>query len=253
MVYDVYAGGFHVVQADLSIDYTTQGRYSLDMTAGTFGFLGSIAPWQGQYTTQGWIKGDARQPEQHQSVTTWRDEDETHTYQYGNNGDFKAYIIKEHEKAAYTKEVDAELTKGTTDLLSATLQIMESVAAGKPCEGTSEIFDGKRRFKQVFADQGEKILESSKYNIYDGKARECTVEVVPAGGKWRDKPRGWMSIQEQGRARGTMPTVWMAKITEDAPAVPVKIRVKTAYGTMFMHLAEYKHGEEFLIADKRKD
>lgn len=51
-----------------------------------------------------------------------------------------------------------------------------------------------------------------------------------------------MSIQEQSRENGSLPTVWMAKMTEDAPAVPVKIRVKTDYGTLFMHLVRYENG-----------
>lgn len=253
MVYDVYAGGFRVVQADVSIDYSKKDRYYISMEAGTFGFLGRLAPWKGQYDTKGWIIGNDLRPEQHESTATWKEEVETHTYNYARNGAFKSYVVKEHDKPVETRKVDAEITKDTTDLLSATLKVMEHVAAGNKCEGSSEIFDGKRRFKQVFADQGEEDLKASRYNIYGGKARECTVEVIPTGGKWRDKPRGWMSIQEQGRERGMMPTLWMAQVSEGMPAVPVKIRVKTAYGTMFMHLAEYSKGEKLLVAEKRKD
>ena len=60
-----------------------------------------------------------------------------------------------------------------------------------------------------------------------------------------------MSIQEQGRERGTMPTVWLGKIAKNAPAIPVKIRVKTAYGTLFMHLAEYQNEGQIIVAEKR--
>lgn len=49
-----------------------------------------------------------------------------------------------------------------------------------------------------------------------------------------------MSIQEQGRERSTMPTIWFAKMAEGEPAVPVKIRVKTEYGALIMHLTHYK-------------
>ncbi|MFP4313114.1 MAG: DUF3108 domain-containing protein [Alphaproteobacteria bacterium] len=253
MIYDVYAGGFRVVQAKLVIDYSKKDRYDLSLDAGTYGFLGKLAPWHGTYTTTGWVMDDKRQPEKHQSVASWRDEVETHTYNYAKDGNFKTYVIQEEGKPKEIQEPDLELTNNTLDLLSSTLLIMENVASGGLCEGTSEIFDGKRRFQKVFRDQGETLLNASRYNIYGGPARECTVEVIPVAGKWRDKPRGWMSIQEQGRERGMMPTLWMASISDGVPAVPVKIRVKTAYGTMFMHLAEYQYGDKFLIAEKRKD
>ncbi len=49
-----------------------------------------------------------------------------------------------------------------------------------------------------------------------------------------------------------MPTLWVAPIGEDVPAAPVKVRVKTDYGTLFMHLTEYRDGERTLITKKRK-
>jgi len=100
----------------------------------------------------------------------------------------------------------------------------------------SEIFDGKRRFKLWFKDAGTETLTKSRYNIYDGVAIKCSVEVEPISGKWHEKPRGWMSIQEQGREKGILPTVWMGTVKGTDLYVPVKVRVKTDYGTLFMHL-----------------
>lgn len=117
---------------------------------------------------------------------------------------------------------------------------MNKVAADGKCEGRDEIFDGDRRYALVFHPAGEVEMKKSDLNVYVGPATECTIEVKPIAGKWHDKPRGWMSIQEQGRAKGTMPTIWLAKMADDAPAVPVRIRVKTDYGTLFMHLTGYK-------------
>ena len=251
MIYDVYAGGFHVVQANLSVDRSKKDRFNIKMDASTFGFLGKVAPWKGEYESYGWVTGDKIMPERHRSTATWRDEEETHTYNYLKNGKFKSYRIKEHNKEEYTKEAEEELTLNTADVLTSTLRAMAVVANDNICNHESVVFDGKRRFKQVFRDKGEKTLGSSKYNIFNGPARECTVEVVPDGGRWHDKPRGWLSIQEQGRERGTMPTVWMANVSENAPAVPVKVRVKTAYGTLFMHLSEYRYGDQTVVAEKR--
>ncbi|MFN3700885.1 MAG: DUF3108 domain-containing protein [Alphaproteobacteria bacterium] len=251
MVYDVYAGGFHALQAEVTIDYTQQGRYSIFMGAQTYGMLGRLAPWNGSFNSDGWVLAERLQPEKHQSIATWRGETETNTYLYGRDGSFISYSVEEHDKAKEVKEVEDELTQGTIDAFTAGLVVFEQVAAGGKCEGSSEVFDGKRRFEQIMRDQGEEELKSSRYNIFKGKARKCTLEIKPVAGEWREKPRGWMSIQEQGRERGMMPTIWLAQLAADSPAVPVRIQVKTAFGTLFMHLAEYRSGENIVVADQR--
>lgn len=236
--YDVYAGGFHVVEAQLSIDETAE-EYKIELAAHTRGFLGRLAPWQGIFATEGWKLSESEyRPRTHTTTTTWRDEDEIKTYSYAKDGRFLNFEIDEHDKPLQKKVPDKELTDKTTDVLSATLTAMQGVAAERRCAGRAEIFDGKRRFAQVFTHEDTEELTASRYNIYEGPSVVCTVEVEPLAGKWHEKPRGWMSIQEQGRERGTMPTIWVGQVAPEATPVPVKIRVKTAYGTLFMHLTD---------------
>jgi len=254
MVYEVYAGGVHVLQGSLVVDLREKGKYDVNLTANTRGVWKKLIPWSGTFESNGWVLKDATfRPKTHRSKTNWKDEWETQTYSYGRDESFKSLTKKKHDEPEELKDIDDALTQGTTDVLSSTLNVMNAIAQGQKCEGTSEVFDGKRRFQQLFRSQAGENLTATKYNIYEGLSEICTVEVVPIAGKWHEKPRGWMSIQEQGRAAGTIPTVWMAKITEGAPAVPVKVRVKTDYGTLFMHLAEYQNGENILVAAKRRN
>jgi len=253
MIYDVYAGGFHVVQADVTIDYSDPKHYELFMGAKTHGFLGKVAPWQGTFETNGWVNGGDLQPKLHRSSAIWRGEEEIKSYNYSKDGGFQSLVIKDQDKPEETEDIDPALTQGTTDALTAGLLAFEQVARGEPCTSSAEVFDGKRRFEQILTFEKNEDLKSSKYNIYSGSAQKCTVEIKPIAGKWHDKPRGWLSIQEQGRERGLMPTVWMATVKEGGPAIPVKIRVKTAYGTLFMHLAQYESGGNMVVADKRGD
>ena len=247
MIYDVYAGGFHVVQADVTIDYSDPKHYDLFMGAKTHGFLGKVAPWQGTFESYGWVNGGDLQPKLHRSSAIWRGEEEIKSYNYSKDGGFQSLVIKDNGKPEETEDIDPALTQGTTDALTAGLLVFEQVARGEECTGSSEVFDGKRRFEQTFT------LSASKYNIYSGAAQQCTLEIKPIAGKWHDKPRGWLSIQEQGRDRGMMPTVWLANVKDGGPAIPVKIRVKTAYGTLFMHLAQYESGGNMVVAEKRGD
>ena len=241
MNYDVYAGGFHVVSADLDVDLAQKSRYLLRLGAYTHGMLGKLAPWKGVFQTKGWYdaKKSFPQPELHQSDTIWRDEQEVTQFFYNQNGSFKEYRVKNEDEDG-PKPPEPGLADDSTDVLSSTLKIMNKIAQGGKCEGTDKIFDGSRSYNLVFHEQKKVTLQATELNVYAGPATECTVEVKPIAGKWHSKPRGWMSIQEQGRERGTMPTIWLAQMGAGEPAVPVKIRVKTEYGTLFMHLTGYK-------------
>ncbi len=247
MNYDVYAGGIHAVKADMVLDYRDSGHYSMVFGAETRGLLGSLAPWQGTFESRGWaLKDGKRVPEVHESIAMWREEREVKTYRYGKDGSFKDLTTLYKGKKPKTKIPDKDLTKGTTDALTATILTMEHLSDGGNCEGEKEVFDGKRRYKLIFKHIRFAMLEKTKYNAYSGPAAECSVEVKPVSGSWHKKPRGWLSIQEQGRERGTMPTVWMAQVTENAVVVPVRVRVKTAYGTLFMHMTRYESGDTVL-------
>lgn len=251
MIYEVYAGGIHALQARLEIDMRADD-YDIILDANTRGFLASLVPWEGRFESHGWVMKDGElRPRMHQSTTGWEDEVEVKEYLYNQDRSFKSLKITDENVKDELQEIDPEVTDHTTDALTATLSVLESYITNGKCEGSDEVFDGKRRFKQIFTHKQEEDLETTKYNIFEGPAVTCEVEVVPVSGEWSKKPRGWLSIQEQGRAKGTMPTVWVAQMNEKGPAVPVKIRIKTDYGTLFMHLAEYQNGDEILVAEKR--
>lgn len=236
----------------MDYEITDKNRYSIVLNAKTRGLLGKLAPWHGTFETHGWVlPNDVRRPEQHKSTTTWREEEEIKDYAYAKSGAFKSITITEHDKKPEIKTIEENITKDTTDALTATLLMLENYNKTGECTSESKVFDGKRSFTQTFIHEEKTELTASRYNIYGGPAAECIVEVTPLEGKWHEKPRGWMSIQEQGREKGTMPTVWVANLKEGAPAIPVKIRVKTDYGTLFMHLAEYENDDKILVADKR--
>lgn len=252
MVYEVYAGGIHAVQATLDINIADNGLYDITLGAKTRGLLGKMAPWRGVFKSTGFREEDGSfQPLEHSSVATWRDEEESKVYAYNKDGSFKGLTITDFNKKPRTETPDQALTDQTVDVLTATLDMLVSAQHSGACQGARDIFDGKRRFTQVFNPDDARDMSASKYNIFSGTALECSVEVQPVAGAWHKKPRGWMSIQEQGRAKGTMPTVWIGQPEAGALPVPVKILVKTNYGSLFMHLAEYHGSGDIMVAEKR--
>lgn len=253
MFYDVYAGGIHAVKAQLDVAYEKSDRYSVKLGAETIGFLENLVPWRGSFETSGWRLGEkGDRPEIHRSTATWRGDDELKEYFYDRDGTFKKLRVIEDNQDKSPESLEQALVDGTVDVLTATLEVMKHVAADGQCQGNSEIFDGKRRFSMKFSHEMDETLIPTDYNVYQGLTARCQVEVKPVTGEWHKKPRGWLSIQEQGRQKGSLPTIWFAKVAEDGPAVPVKIRVKTEYGTLFMHLTEYHNGSKVIKTATRK-
>lgn len=249
MVYEVYAGGINALSGEMEIKPVAPDRYRITFSAFTKGLLGRLAPWRGIFETDGWRDKDGMgKPQLHRSVAIWRGEEEIKEYRYNRKGDFLGYKAIENNKTE-DKIRDASLTDGTMDVMSATLNAMQRVAQGQSCEGESEIFDGSRRFTLIFRYEADEHLTASRYNVYEGPSQRCIAEVKKGPGKWHDKPRGWISIQEQGRQRGGLPTIWFAKLSPDGPSIPVKVRIKSDYGAMFMHLIRYQNGDRVLNAE----
>jgi len=252
MNYELYVGGINAATAQLDL-ILASNRYDIRLFAETKGLLGKIVPWAGTFDTKGQEKGVGFLPSLHSSRALTKNKDEVKTYKYGSSGAFLNYSQVENGKDRTPKKLDPALTQNTIDALTATLSLMQNVAARGECTGESEVFDGKRRFKMIFRDEGEDTLTANKYNIYAGPARRCSLEVVPQGGKWSDQPRGWMSIQEQGLEKGALPTFWLAQIEKNKPATLVKSQIKTDYGVFFAHLIRYRHGENDVKASVLKN
>lgn len=235
LTYKVYAGGINVIEAPLQLKIT-KSNYTADLTAKTRGFLGTLVPWQGTFSTKGSRDKDKLVVKTHRSTSTWKGEEDSASYTFDAKGNLTHLKLRKDGKDE-TPKLDSTLTHGVTDILSAALMAFMHAEGGKECIGASDIFDSKRRFTLDFKPAGTETLKESRYTMYQGPAVKCTAEVIPKGGAWHKKPRGWLSIQEQGRKAGLMPTLWVAKVDPNLPPMPIKIRIKTDYGTLFMHLA----------------
>ena len=254
LTYDVFAGGLHALKSNLAIDYGTT-NYKVNITTTTHGLLKTLADWHGTFGSDGWRIGQAaHRPRLHYSEAVWKGEVERKDFTYGRDGSFKTFKITNAGKDETPPKIDVALTENTTDILTATLDVMADLNKTGSCNVTRRIFDGERNFDMIFRASGTENLKQTDYNIYNGDAVICTVEVKPRDGHWHKKPRGWLSIQEQGRKAGTMPTIWFAKVNKDKQSlyVPVKLRVKTDYGTLFMHLTSYKDNKNNIKTQIKK-
>jgi len=235
--YAIYASGFEVVNIDGTYIKTDDGEFKMDMDLETAGLLGKLAPWSGLLQSNGLDKGSASTPLHHSFANTWQGETETSLFNFDKNGQLTDYkkIKKDGTVQDTMPDIDV-YDNGAMDMMTALYRTMNKAS----CEGSELAMDGKRKFNMVFKSNATGMITPTKYTSFNGPVEVCTVEIEPVSGKWRDKKRGWMSIQEQAKSKGQLPRIWFGKVRDDYPAIPVRFQIKTDYGVMIMHLTESK-------------
>ena len=237
LTYGVYGGGFQALTIDLHFKFSPT-TYRVTMDAKPYGVLGHLLPWAGQYDTQGVVRKNVLTPQHHEKRSGWRDDHSHLTMTYDRTG----RLIKQMQEETSGKKtkmteipVASEMSKDAVDITTGIVRMMVAANDHDTCTHESMIYDGKRRFRMVFKDKGREKLADSKINIARGTARRCQLELVPVLG-FKGTARGDYMIQEQARALGALPLVWVAPLWQGGPAVPVRMLVKSDFGSVFIHV-----------------
>lgn len=235
--YDVYAGGFKALNANLELDLTQQA-YDIGLDAQTDGFIGSIFPWKGSYATSGHSDNGVLIPTVSTSRSTWRREEKMTEMSYDPKGNLLKTTVQQGERTVVKRDVDKTLYKDTVDMLTGALLMMQNAKNTEKCEGSFPVFDGKRRFNITLKDDGKEKIAKSKYSQFSGNALRCTLKVEPvAGFKAKDQQRGWMAVQSHTEERKKPPTIWFARLDDKSPVVPVRMEINSEYGAVVAHLS----------------
>lgn len=238
--YDIYAGGLKALNADLELDLTKQA-YDIGLRAETDGFIGSLFPWKGDYSTSGRSDNGVLKPTVAISRSSWRDKESTTELSYDANGNLLKSTHKSGQRVVVKRDIKENLTRDAVDMLTGALLMMQNAKNAGKCEGSFPVFDGKRRFNITLKDGGRETLEKNRYSRFAGDALRCTLKVEPvAGFKDKDQKRGWMAVQNHTEERKKPPTIWFARLDDKGPVVPVRMEIASAYGSVIAHLANAK-------------
>ena len=125
--------------------------------------------------------------------------------------------------------IDAAMMRDVTDPFSAMMTMLDRLKDGRPCTGTFQIFDGRRRAELTFSDLGTQNLDPDRNFAFSGSARVCGIDSNPLGGH-RRKSRLKDETDSSPKTRA-----YVAELAKDV-FVPVRIETDLFFGRIVTRL-----------------
>ncbi len=240
--YEVYFGGFHVLNAEARLENGGQ-TYRISAAAETQGMLGWFNPWKGQTESRGRIVADRVVPQRHDNRGTADEGERVVTLRYDEAGNIAETKVLPEQDWEDRHPLPADAGEGTLDPLSIIAGLAQLLQSGGSCEGRFAVFDGRKRYDLTVADAGTRKLEPNDYSIFDGEARGCQLDYEMLGGHRVERNKYAATARER--------IIWVARPAAEAPLIPVRLQIETAYGTVMGHLTGYSLGDtaEALLTD----
>ena len=131
--------------------------------------------------------------------------------------------------------VPPELQRGTVDTLTALAALVRQAASSNRCEGTAQVFDGRRRSDFTATTDGMDRLEPTRWSGFSGPALRCRFEGRQIAGFWKEQDRDEAARPRAGRA-------WFASPAPGLPVIPVRIEAESSWGTVYVHMTRAAPG-----------
>jgi hypothetical protein len=256
LTYEVYAGGLHAFtfNVDLTLD---PADYRIAAGGETRGLIGVLYDWKVRMTAEGAEAARSRdaadtnglQPQRYVTVNAGRREPRTMRLEFAPAG---AYSVTRdpadsQDMVDDDDELPSQLPKDILDPLSAALAATRSLAESGRCDQTVAIFDGKRRFDLTFLDAGAGDLPKSRLSAYAGPAIRCGMTMKRISG-FSTKRRYAGRWDEE---KVEPPMLWIARVRQDLPPVPVRFTGAIALGSIVVHLAKIEPGRQLAAGELR--
>lgn len=232
--YDVYFGGFHVLNATAQMENGGEA-YRINAEAETQGMLSWFFEWKGTTESRGYVAADRIVPQQHDNHGISDRGERKVRLRYDQAGDIVESLVMPEQDWEDRHPLPADAGEGTLDPVSVIAGLGHLLQAGGPCSGSFAVFDGRRRYDLTVADAGTTVLEANDYSIYDGEARGCYVSYELLGGHRIERSKYAATARDR--------IVWVASPAEGAPLIPVRLSIETDYGTVMGHLTGFSLGE----------
>ncbi|CAO3436777.1 DUF3108 domain-containing protein [Azospirillum endophyticum] len=231
--YRVFVGGVTALDIDATLEVTGD-RYRIAVSAVTGGTIGRLFSWRTDSQSEGAVRGGDLRPASHRQTSRFRGEPRDVTLTYGPQGEVSASVSPPPESDD-REPVPPALQRDTLDPLSAVLDLLFAAGAGKGCDRSLPVFDGRRRYDMVFGEVGRRVVDPSRYSIFSGIAQQCRVTYKPVAGYAKSSSSGrfW---QRNNPADRPPVQLWLAPVAAGFPPLPVRLETESDFGSVVVHL-----------------
>ena len=233
MTYEVYFGGLHVLSAKAELDRTDR-RYRLVAQGETQGILDFFFSWRGDTESIGKFEAGDTVPARHRNHGYREDRVRKVALAYDAAGDVAAVLVEPPPDLEEVNALPDDAEIGTMDPLSVIAGLSETLTQGEACSGVFQVFDGRRRYDLTVTDKGTQNFEANDYSIFQGEARACEIEYELLGGDRKEKSKYVKTARDR--------VVYVGRPLEEAPAIPVRAKIETDFGTVMAHLTSIAAG-----------
>lgn len=227
-VYDVYFGGFYVLQT-VSEFFQNKAVYQIKSQTTTQGTLKFFFNWMGNASSEGIFINSQAIPKWHSNIGRRADEVRLVKLVYDTYGKVAYTEIIPPSDPQKVMDLPKNAQLGTIDPLSVISQLINNIDSGYGCAGEFSVYDGRRRYDVQVMDNGTLNLPKTPYSIFSGPVTACKVDYAPLGGQRREQSKYAKTARER--------IVYVARPIINGPTMPVGLIIDTAYGTITAHLS----------------
>jgi hypothetical protein len=232
LTYDVYLGGLHIFSFGAEL-VSEPGRYQVSAAGVTSGLVGVLYSWDIKLAAEGVDENGRVAAMRYTTDSAWKGKRKVVELAYRDGGRYDLAVTPPPEP-----DPDIEgglpdtLPEGIADPLTMALAAARSIDETMRCDQTIPVFDGQRRYDVTLGAGEPATLPANTYAIYAGAALRCTVAINRISG-FRKSARYTKQMEADSSAA---PGVWLAKLHDGVPPLPVRYEGASALGSMIVHL-----------------
>ncbi|MDA1098330.1 MAG: DUF3108 domain-containing protein [Proteobacteria bacterium] len=224
LAYNIYLGGFLAGTVDLTVEADGK-HYRINSAFRSHGVLDFLIGFKRQNDVLGEIADRTVKPTKYAASGVWGGEARSVLINYTAASGLR-FTARPSAFEDKREPVPSHLLPGTKDPFSALYQAILRYHDGNECDGSSKVFDGRRRYDILFeAIAGGPVAGP----LYSGTAQICRLRQIPIAGF---SQRTWLPRL----MRPEWTDIWMAKVRDDLPVLPARLEADAGLGAMVAHL-----------------
>ncbi len=240
LAYTVYFGPFPAldVTTDIEAGLMSSKHYRVEATVAPQAWIAWALPWQARSEAEGRQLSDGTlRPEEYQASARWGVRVRKTSLSFTAGGVHVA--IDPPNDTEGREPVPSERVADSLDPVSAVLSLLMAVAEGRGCPPRLPVFDGRRRFDLTTEALADTVMPPSHASVYAGPVTACRLHFRSLAGGWRDGERARFWQTDQPGAERPPIDLWLARLHENEPPVPVYVTGGSMLGWVTVYLSSY--------------